>query len=364
MTIDGTMQSLRHRELSALVRFVADLYAPCDLDGFRSHVLTAVKRLVPCRSIVYNEVDLRSQVDTWLCDPIDALTFPDSQEIFNEHLPEHPVIAYQAHHGDSRVQKISDFLTQRQLHDLGLYQEFFKRVGTEYQLACTLARDPLLIGVVLNRRDRDFTERERTILTAASSHIIQAHRNASELTMLRRELTSTRSALEESGRAIILLTHSETVKTETPLASRWLEQYFGRRRHPSRLPDVLDAWVRTQKDRLVRLEPLLPLIVEKEARLTVRLFPGDDQTMLMMTQETTTIAPESLRALNLSARETDVLALVANGRSNVEIGAILGMSARTVQKHLEHIFQKLGVENRTAAAMRAWRTANSDNVCT
>jgi DNA-binding CsgD family transcriptional regulator len=360
MSSDGTMQSLGHRELSALVRFLADLYAPCDLDGFRSHVLTAVKRLVPCRVIVYNEVDLRSKVNTWLCDPVDALTFPDSQQIFNEHLPEHPVIAYQARYGDSRVQKISDVVTQRQLHDLGLYEDFFKRVGTEYQLACTLARDPLLIGVTLNRQDRDFTERERTILAAARSHITQAHRNASALTMLRRELLSTRSALEESGKAIILLTHSGTVQTETMLASRWLEQYFGRRPHPSMLPAVLNDWVRSQKDRLHRLEPLIPLIVEKTARLIVRLFLGSDQIMLMMTQETTTIAPERLRVLNLSVRETDVLALVADGRSNGEIGAILGMSARTVQKHLEHIFQKLGVENRTAAAMRAWRTVNSD----
>jgi DNA-binding CsgD family transcriptional regulator len=126
------------------------------------------------------------------------------------------------------------------------------------------------------------------------------------------------------------------------------------------LPAVLNDWVRSQKDRLHRLEPLIPLIVEKTARLIVRLFLGSDQIMLMMTQETTTIAPERLRVLNLSVRETDVLALVADGRSNGEIGAILGMSARTVQKHLEHVFQKLGVENRTAAAMRAWRTVNSD----
>src|SRR5262249_15701912 len=146
-------------------------------------------------------------------------------------------------------------------------------------------------------------------------------------------------------RAIVLLTHSGTVKMETPLASRWLEQYFGRRPNPLTLPEVLNDWVRTQKNRLNRLEPLIPLIVEKNTRLIVRLFLGTDQAMLVMTQEITMIAPEWLRVLNLSARETDVLALVADGQSNAEIGAILGMSARTVQKHLEHIFQKLGVEN-------------------
>jgi len=55
----------------------------------------------------------------------------------------------------------------------------------------------------------------------------------------------------------------------------------------------------------------------------------------------------------LSRREAEVLRWVAAGKSDAQIGAILGISARTVQKHLEHAYQKLGVENRTAAAMRA-----------
>lgn len=54
----------------------------------------------------------------------------------------------------------------------------------------------------------------------------------------------------------------------------------------------------------------------------------------------------------LTARETEVLRWVAAGKSNAQIGAILRISARTVQKHLQNIYDKLGVESRTAAAMR------------
>ncbi|HVW46187.1 MAG TPA: LuxR C-terminal-related transcriptional regulator [Solirubrobacterales bacterium] len=57
----------------------------------------------------------------------------------------------------------------------------------------------------------------------------------------------------------------------------------------------------------------------------------------------------------LTDREAEVLVLVARGRSNRDAGAILGISARTVQKHLEHCFRKLGVRNRSAAAELAWR---------
>jgi DNA-binding CsgD family transcriptional regulator len=55
----------------------------------------------------------------------------------------------------------------------------------------------------------------------------------------------------------------------------------------------------------------------------------------------------------LTAREAEVLRWVAAGKSDAQIAAILHISARTVQKHLQHSYEKLGVESRTAAAMRA-----------
>ncbi len=58
----------------------------------------------------------------------------------------------------------------------------------------------------------------------------------------------------------------------------------------------------------------------------------------------------------LTPRETEVLSWVAKGKTNRDIAEILGMSPRTVNKHLEHIFEKLGVETRAAAAALASRT--------
>lgn len=55
----------------------------------------------------------------------------------------------------------------------------------------------------------------------------------------------------------------------------------------------------------------------------------------------------------VTGREADVLLWIANGKTNREIGQILEMSPRTVNKHLEQIFRKLGVENRTSAAAAA-----------
>lgn len=56
--------------------------------------------------------------------------------------------------------------------------------------------------------------------------------------------------------------------------------------------------------------------------------------------------------LGLTRREVEVLRWVTDGKTNTEIGQILGVSPRTVQKHLQHIFEKLGVSTRTAAVVR------------
>jgi DNA-binding NarL/FixJ family response regulator len=64
-------------------------------------------------------------------------------------------------------------------------------------------------------------------------------------------------------------------------------------------------------------------------------------------------AATSLQSLGLTPREAEVLLWVAHGKTNPEIAVILGIRYRTVKKHLEHVFAKLGVETRTAAGRTA-----------
>jgi DNA-binding CsgD family transcriptional regulator len=67
-----------------------------------------------------------------------------------------------------------------------------------------------------------------------------------------------------------------------------------------------------------------------------------------------------LAAYGLLPRETEVARWLAMGKTNPEIGLILGISPRTVDKHAEHIFHKLGVENRTTAALMIAQAASAD----
>ncbi len=76
-------------------------------------------------------------------------------------------------------------------------------------------------------------------------------------------------------------------------------------------------------------------------------------------------AVEPLAPLELTPREAEVLLWISRGKSNQEIGVILGAKTGTICKHVEHIFTKLNVENRTAAAVvalkradRSWKNLN------
>jgi DNA-binding CsgD family transcriptional regulator len=92
--------------------------------------------------------------------------------------------------------------------------------------------------------------------------------------------------------------------------------------------------------------------------VTIQLLRQGLFRLLLLEEVSSSI---TLAALGLSPRETAALNWVVQGKTNPEIGLILGISRRTVQKHLERIYIKLGVENRTAAAaMVAGTTQSTD----
>ncbi len=73
-------------------------------------------------------------------------------------------------------------------------------------------------------------------------------------------------------------------------------------------------------------------------------------------------SPEPLSALGLSPRVAEVLLWVAQGKTNGEVGVILGISESTVKKHLLEIFAQLGVETRSAATLRAIEVLSAPGV--
>jgi DNA-binding CsgD family transcriptional regulator len=156
---------------------LAALYAPAsDPAGqdFPARVVSVAARLVPADSCSYNHFD-GPRLLAWHAEPAGIGVFPDSEQQFRQHLPEHPVLACHLVTGNGRALRISDFLSDRQFRSLGLYCDFYRAAEVNYQLAISV---PVLggglIGVALNRYRYDFRAEELKLLDLLRVHIGQA----------------------------------------------------------------------------------------------------------------------------------------------------------------------------------------------
>jgi DNA-binding CsgD family transcriptional regulator len=181
--------------------------------------------------------------------------YPDEQlgaedrACFDRHFATHPLVRFHGVQHGRGAHRISDSIPFARFREGALYSDYYRRIGIDHVVAVPLRVDrDVLVSFVLNRRRRDFSDRECQLLD--------------------------------------------------------------------------------------RVGPVL-------ARLHAALAA----------------APASLAAdpaaQRLTPREHEVVDWLAAGKTDRDIGEILGCSHRTVQKHLQHIYEKLGVETRTAAVMRA-----------
>lgn len=172
------------------------------------------------------------------------------------------------------------------------------------------------------------------VLARLATHLRNAH-----VSRLARE------AVDVAGLGVVLLDSQGRVAWRSPQATRWLEEAPGPQESATALRDWLQLAV-AQGEALTAL----PDGSQLQAQYLGQGGPGEIMILLRQTAPAADAAHKRLSGAALTPRETEVLSWLAKGKTNRDIADILGMSPRTVNKHLEHIFEKLGVETRTAAA--------------
>jgi len=170
-----------------------------------------------------------------------------------------------------------------------------------------------------------------------------------------RSAQSARVALDAAGRHLLALSRAGAVLWGTPQAERLVATGWS----GGPLEGVAErvrGWAvsRGGMDRLGG--ETLTMEVPGAARLQLTCLGaiGPDEFLFRLSPEGGADQPELLRQhFGLTLRESEVLLWIARGKSNRDIADILGLSHRTVNKHLEQVYSKLGVENRASAAIRA-----------
>jgi DNA-binding CsgD family transcriptional regulator len=297
-----------------------------------------------------------------LVDPVDA-RLPDENRMVAQFADEHPVYAHYRRTSDRSAHAISDFGSRVQWRRSALYNEMYRPRTIEEQMTFMLrTRPPTAIGVQLNRGRRGFAEHERLALDLFRPHLIEVYRTLDATARTRQALAEARSALDLLDCGAVVIDGHGHIGLANKRAWRAFATYFcDRPRRADALPDTIERWLRVEQHRAPRdvAHPNMPLVIERGGRqLIVRLLKDHAQSLLLLDERQEIIDPALLASLALTPRETEVLVWIARGKTDAEIGIILESRPKTVGKHLERIYRKIGVETRTAAAARAFETAS------
>ncbi|MBR0991258.1 response regulator [Bradyrhizobium japonicum] len=162
---------------------------------------------------------------------------------------------------------------------------------------------------------------------------------------------SARAALDVSGRFLFAVDRQGKLLWATPQAQKLLSDHHGAQADDFVLPPSLLQWLEQAKARGSSKSPAVSLPDNPQLRLYYMGETAPNEFLLRLSRESgSALPPEFTSELGLTTREGEVLAWLSKGKTNRDIAQILGLSPRTVDKHLEQIYAKLGVENRTAAA--------------
>ncbi|MCS3448279.1 MULTISPECIES: response regulator transcription factor [Bradyrhizobium] len=164
---------------------------------------------------------------------------------------------------------------------------------------------------------------------------------------------SARAALDVSGRYLLAVNSAGALLWATPQAQRLLSDTLADAADNFALPDPMPQWLeQAQKGGTGKKTATVASFPGNEQlRLQYMGKLGPNEFLLRLAKDTSGDMPAEFSSeLGLTTREGEVLSWLSKGKTNRDIAQILGLSPRTVDKHLEQIYAKLGVENRTAAA--------------
>lgn len=347
------MEPLTHKDIKTLNKVIGDLYSIHDLDVFHVQTLGLLKRIVPTEFASYNEYDSSNFTIIRFSNSVpehDRL-FNANKDAFHAHIHEHPYFSVTP--GDLCV-ALSDLMEKERFKGLTIYNEYYRHLQIDSQIAVTIpsasAGDKKLF--CLSRWRRDFTERDRAMLTLLRPHIINALRIVRELGLYRNEALLLEKVVETDGRGVVVFGPDGRIEHLTPFASELLSRHTGViHRAGDLLPEVVLVWIQREIASPVLYPERRSLSIENGGnRFQARLVRDVEARgyMLLLTEDKVE-SPLSYRSLGLTERESETLHYVAKGKTNLDIAYILRVGERTIEKHLENVYKKLGVETRTAA---------------
>jgi DNA-binding CsgD family transcriptional regulator len=298
-------------------------------------MMVLLKRLVPCDTINLGTVDLDTEEGFHFA-LNGFLMPPERRKLLPQFKHQNPMLEMARRGGLNPPLRFSDFYSRRQFEERPIYRECYSGY-THSMLTFGVAALPgLNVSFVLSRADSEFDEKDCEQLTVLQPLISSILRQR----ILKDAFAQTKShgrpvgIVYGSGQYIHLADHHAM----NLLAMHYPDQ--SRHRLPTPLWDILSPqFTRT----------LTALSFPDGGRLCAHIGPNANGWQLELWEDSSAIPSHRLERFKLTQRQSEVLQWLANGKGNSEIALILGISPRTVEKHLEAVYRQIGVENRLAA---------------
>src|SRR5215469_1462716 len=228
-----------------------------------------------------------------------------------------------------------------------LHDELLVLLGQRHQLRVVIFDERSRIDVMVSRSTRPFSGEECQMLETLHPHLAQAYKSSNQSAF-----SSEAIGVADAG---FLVTDGDgKIRYATAKARRLIRKYF-LAESEGILPEQIQRWLK-ERESLDRVLPLQELRIDGgRTSLYIRMMSDADPALyrLLIREKIQTIDAELLLKLGLTRKEAEVLFWASQGKSNGDIAIILTSKVRTVAKHLERVFAKLMVENRTAAARAA-----------
>jgi DNA-binding CsgD family transcriptional regulator len=328
------MRSITERDVAALLEVVTELDRLDDQLAFPPRFLELLARLLHSRAAAYSVLERRNGrgvLGVGWDDGDESVDVgrSDGDEQYMRLRGSHPVCSHRERSGDwTTAYKVSDFANRREFRRTAIWNEVYREEGVNYWLDMGLPVERGMTRVFIFTHDsRDFGERERLLLSLLAPHL---ERRAAAVRIASDAVEALAGVEEASGdaRDIVLASAGGTIEFASARARGLLSAYFGTTN--GTLPEALLG-----RGTVVARGP--------SGRLTVRVARVDRLLVLLLGEDDD-------RVEALTPRQRDVLAGIAAGLTDIQIGERLGVAPATVGKHLEAIYDRLDVHTRTAAA--------------
>jgi len=340
------MSQLSQRDCAALVECIGELHSFQELEALRAWLLdSALPKLIPSDWLSYNEVDLHHPANTLaILKPEANQTFQRLFPRFREVIHQNPLVRNQLQSAGLPVHKISDFLTQDAFHQLDLYRDVYAHMGVEFQIAAAIKMEPSRItAFALSRRQPDYTERDRAMLEILRAHLVVAFNHLALVHENKIKLDYARLTLNELSAATIIVNKDGQILYHTGDGLRWIGAAG-----QAALPENIAVWLNecsvSGSGRSMKL-------TTDAGSIQIRTVPTakPERWLLVVTRQPGEHpAGVTVADMGFTRREREVASWISRPKSNGEVATILGVSPRTIHKHVEHIFEKAGTESRFA----------------